>query len=113
MAQRQKSSNAIICRICQNNCISNDLEYIIPCSCNKPVCLRCLRREVELKNRFRCITCSDEFKFTPDINIIVKPARIVDDIDIYENIPSFQETYTKKKQVNNEEKCSCSGCIIV
>lgn len=56
------------CRYC--GCISDLLH---PCVCIEPICLLCLRRRVELKNKFFCEFCHKEYHITPEMNIKIVP----------------------------------------
>ena len=85
MSCLKKTSSTIICRLCNLDCIQNNLDFAVPCKCDDAVCTRCLRREIELKNRFRCEDCNDFYKFSANSDIIVKPAVINDQFNTSTN----------------------------
>ena len=62
-----------ICKYCLENSAECKFKFVTPCKCTNPVCVGCLRRQVELKNSKTCEICKTMCDITSDMNINIRP----------------------------------------
>lgn len=112
-----------VCKYCLENSLECKSPFVKPCRCTDPVCLNCLRRQIELKRTIICEICKTTYVITADMNIIYTPepermhvTELVDFRDpLMDNAWSQYviDNYASSDDDHNP-KCTClTGCIAV
>ncbi|XWV26253.1 putative orfan [Tupanvirus soda lake] len=57
------------CKYCLQNPIENTSKFVKPCKCTNPVCVSCLKRQLELKRVTKCEICVSEINITDEMGI--------------------------------------------